>query len=164
MWKLQWQAEACPTLPNGQEAGPTWHGFASEKGRDAFLTCGRAGPGRLPIKWWRRGELNPRPRMPVMRRTTCVSGSLVFDLHFKAGESGEGLARLDLSRRGIETQDPSLDFINHCRCAGEHFARLLGGRLNGIAGIPKHPGVLAQVNDSVHKSFQTGIESDCLAA
>jgi hypothetical protein len=26
-------------------------------------------------RWWRRGELNPRPRMPVVKRTTCVSGS-----------------------------------------------------------------------------------------
>ena len=43
--------------------------------------------------------MNPRPRMLAMRRTTCVSGSLVFDHRFKAGESGEGLARLDLDRR-----------------------------------------------------------------
>ena len=29
----------------------------------------------LQAKWWRRGELNPRPRKPAMKRTTCVSGS-----------------------------------------------------------------------------------------
>jgi hypothetical protein len=29
----------------------------------------------LKIEWWRRGELNPRPRKPAMKRTTCVSGS-----------------------------------------------------------------------------------------
>src|ERR1039458_5321764 len=102
--------------------------------------------------------------MLAMRRTTCLSGSLVFDRRFKAGESGEGLGRLNLDRRGIETRDPSLDFINHCRCAGEDFARLLGRRLDGIAWIPKHPGVLAQVHNPVHKLFQTGIDSDCLTA
>ena len=39
--------------------------------------------------------MNPRPKKPVVKRTTCVSGSLFFDLRFKAGESGEDLARLD---------------------------------------------------------------------
>ena len=29
----------------------------------------------LQAKWWRRGELNPRPKKPAMKRTTCVSGS-----------------------------------------------------------------------------------------
>src|ERR1039458_2366423 len=29
----------------------------------------------LILLWWRRGELNPRPRKPAMKRTTCVSGS-----------------------------------------------------------------------------------------
>ena len=53
----------------------------------------------LILKWWRRGELNPRPKKPVVKRTTCVSGSLIFDLRFKAGESGEGLARLSFNRR-----------------------------------------------------------------
>jgi len=43
--------------------------------------------------------LNPRPKKPVVKRTTCVSGSLLFDLRFKAGESGGDLARLDLNRR-----------------------------------------------------------------
>ena len=30
--------------------------------------------------------------------TTCVSGSLIVGHRFRAGEGGEGLARLDLSR------------------------------------------------------------------
>jgi len=29
----------------------------------------------LILLWWRRGELNPRPKKPVVKRTTCVSGS-----------------------------------------------------------------------------------------
>ena len=81
------------------------------------------------------------------------------------GKGGHGsLARLVLSRRGIEAEDPSPDFINGCPRAGEHFARLFGGRFNGVAGIAKHPGVFAQVHDAVHKLFQTGIELCCLVA
>src|ERR1039458_9638868 len=72
------------------------------------------------------------------------------------------LVRLVLSPRRIETEDPSLD--NHHLCAGDHFARLFSGRLNGVARTTKYPGVFTQVNDSVHKLFQTGIELCCLAA
>jgi hypothetical protein len=89
---------------------------------------------------------------------------MIFDRHLWTGEGDGSLARVLFSRRRIETEDPSLDLINHHLCAGEHFARLFGGRLNGVARITKYPGVFTQVNDSVHKLFQTGIEFYCLAA
>ena len=54
--------------------------------------------------------------------------------------------------------------MNDCFRAGEHFARLVAGRFNGVAGIAKHPGVFTQVNDAVHKLFQAGIELCCLVA
>ena len=74
--------------------------------RDRYHDChdlsrlrGRIRCKLLILLWWRRGELNPRPKMLVVKRTTCVSGSLFFDLRFKTGESGGDLARLDLDRR-----------------------------------------------------------------
>jgi hypothetical protein len=89
---------------------------------------------------------------------------VIFDRHLWTGKGDGSLARVLFSRRRIETEDPSLDLINYHLCAGEHFARFLGGRLNGVARITKYPGVLTQVNNSVHKLFQTGIELCCLAA
>jgi hypothetical protein len=40
-----------------------------------------------PIKkWWRRRELNPRPRKPAMKRTTCVSDSVVVGRRIRTGK------------------------------------------------------------------------------
>src|ERR1039457_4475026 len=89
---------------------------------------------------------------------------MIFDRHLWTGEGDGSLARLVLSRQRIEAKDPSLDLFDHRLRAAEHFPRLFGGRLNGVAGITNYPGVFAQVDDSVHKLFQTGIEFYCLAA
>src|ERR1017187_7194102 len=89
---------------------------------------------------------------------------MIFDRHLWTGEGDGSLARLVLSRQRIEAKDPSLDLFDHRLRAAEHFPRLFGGRLNGVAGITKYPGVFAEVDDSVHKLFQTGIEFYCLAA
>ena len=45
------------------------------------------------------GGVEPPSEKARHEETTCVSGSLVVGHRFRAGEGGEGLARLDLSRR-----------------------------------------------------------------
>ena len=45
------------------------------------------------------GGVEPPSEKARHEETTCVSGSLVVGHRFRTGEGGEGLARLDLSRR-----------------------------------------------------------------
>jgi len=45
-------------------------------------------------RWWRRGELNPRPEKPEMKRTTCVAGSVFLGQRFRAGKTTLYPARL----------------------------------------------------------------------
>jgi len=44
--------------------------------------------------WWRRRELNPRPRKPAMKRLRCVSGSSFSVAAVRAGENSRFLVRL----------------------------------------------------------------------
>ena len=45
------------------------------------------------------GGVEPPSEKARHEETTCVSGSLIVGQRFRTGEGGEGLARLDLSRR-----------------------------------------------------------------
>jgi hypothetical protein len=48
----------------------------------------------LKLEWWRRRELNPRPRKPAMKRLRCVSGSNYSVAAVRAGENSRFLVRL----------------------------------------------------------------------
>jgi hypothetical protein len=43
---------------------------------------------RKPLKtgWWRRRESNPRPKKPAVKRTTCVSDSVIVGRRIRTGK------------------------------------------------------------------------------
>src|ERR1017187_6751518 len=102
-------------------------------------------PGK--VEWLRLAEPNRIPFQFVDQGVAGMDPQFVADFLRKSGLALAGdlaghryhhrtlltslrqgghlsLARLVLSRRGIEAEDPSPDFINGCPRAGEHFARL----------------------------------------